>query len=250
MVEQSNLADIIPRLHRIAGITTNSLRSILDLLLMDDRAFPFGITKLVSWASIDGKIKSIYEDENYGIKVEETEKVSYFSLNYLLDWDDDGNAKNPIDILGRRKILRALDMSGCEDASVRLLKVLILDPKIGEYSNTNEELFHATLNSDPVDNEKDRAKVREHPVNEALIKYNNFQYRILHCRELIDRRQELTQPKSRHKPIVYWRGDTAISMRSPIKVAQQIKSHFGEYGLIKQYGVSEELKLVLLSVAR
>lgn len=248
--ELKRLAEIIPRNHRVASVTTNSLRSILDLFKIDDLEFPFGITKLEARASASEKTEPIYEDKNYGIKVNEIERVQSFSLGYLLDWDDDGNAKNPIDELGKQMILRALDRAGCEDASVSLLKVIIRDPKIGEYSGTNEELFHMELQSDPVDNDKDRDKVREHPVNEALIKYNNFQYRILNCRYVIDRKQELTQPKSRHKPVVYWRGETVMSLHSPIKVTQRIKEHFGEYGLLKQYGVTEDYKLVLMGVSR
>lgn len=221
----------------------------MDIFTVDEKEFPFGITKLVARASIAGTTALTFENETYGIKVEETEKILSFSINYLLKWED-GKAKNPLDNLGKQNILRALDKAGCEDASISTVKVLIRDPKIGEYSGTNKELFHATLNSDATDSDIDKAMVREHTVNESLLRHNNFQYRILHCRELIERGQELTQPKSRHKPIVHWRGTTAISMRSPIKVAQQLKSHFGEYGLLKQYRVTEELKLVLMSVSR
>lgn len=248
--ELVELADIIPRNHRVACITTNSLRTILDLFKIDDKEFPYGITKLEARSSTTEKTKPIHEDKNYGIKIDRSEKIQYFSLNYLLKFNDDGSTKNPIDELGKQTILRSLDRAGCEDASINLSKVIVLDPKLGEYSGVKEELFHIELQSDPCDSDIDRTKVKEHSVNEALIKYSNFQYRILNCRYVIDRRQELTQPRSRHKPIIFWRGETVMSLQSPIKVAQRIKKHFGEYGLLKQYGVTEDYKLVLMSVSR
>lgn len=250
LVDVTNLADILPRKHRVACVTTNSLREILDLFKMDDKEFPYGITKINAWASDIKDPDPTYNNEEMGIEVLKGKKTDSFSLRYLIDFDDDGHAKNPIDDSGKREILNSLDMSGCEDASTSLVKVIARDQEIGTHSEINEELFHLTMVSDPIDDAKDRAMVREHHVNASLIKYNSFKYRILHCREAIDRKQELTIPSSQRKYIVYWRGTTALSLNSPIKLAQCIKSHFGEYGLLKQYGVTEELKLVLLSVSR
>lgn len=248
--ELTRLADIIPKKHRVVCMTTNSLRTVLDLFARNDEEFPYGITKLEAWASNMEEKKPDIEDADYGIRAHRDRRLDSFSLRYELKWDENGRARNPIDELGKRTIENTMDRVGVEDASVSYLKVLIRDPKIGEFAGISEDLFHATLMSDPVDGEKDKEKVKEHPVNEALIKYNNFQYRILNCRRLIDRRQELTQPKSRYNYVVKWDGKTAISLRSPIKVAQRLKERFGEYGLIKQYGVGEEFNLVLLSVSR
>jgi len=246
----TNLADILPRRHRVASMTTNSLREALDIFPMDDQEFPYGITKINAWASDIEDPDPTYNNKELGIEVMKDKKTDSFKLRHLIKFDNDGNPENPIDKSGKKEILRALDMSGCEDASVSLIKTIVRDQEIGNYSEINEELFHLTMVSDPIDDSKDRAMVIEHHVNDSLIKYNSFKYRILHCREAIDRKQELTIPRSRQKPIVYWRGSTALSLNSPIKLAQRIKSHFGEYGLLKQYGVTEELKLVLLSVSR
>lgn len=248
--ELSRLAEIIPKKHRIACITTNSLRSILSLFSMDDKEFPYGISKVDARASNIEAKKPDIEDADYGIKAHRDRRLDSFSLRYELKFDEAGRPKNPIDESGRKTIEKVMDKVGFEDASVSHLKVLMKDSKIGEYAGVDEDLFHATFTSDPVDGEKDKEKVKEHPANEALIKYNNFQYRILNCKRVIGRRQELTQPRSRYKYIARWDGKTAISLKSPIKVAQQLKEHFGEFGLIKQYGVGEEYNLVLLSVSR
>ena len=248
--ELSRLAEIIPKKYRIACITTNSLRNILSLFAMDDKEFPFGISKVDAWASNMEAKKPDIEDADYGIKVHKDRRLDSFSLRYELKFDDAGRPKNPIDELGKKTIEAAMDKVGVEDASVSHLRVLVKDPRIGEYVGVDEDLFHATFESDPVDGEKDKEKVKEHSANEALIKYNNFQYRILNCRRVIGRRQELTKPRSRYNYVVRWDGKTAISLKSPIKVAQQLKEHFGEFGLIKQYGVGEEYNLVLLSVSR
>jgi len=248
--ELARLAEIIPKNHRVACITTNSLRSILSLFAMDDKEFPYGISKVTAWASNMEAKKPDIEDANYGIKAHRDRRLDSFSLRYDLKFDDVGRPKNPIDESGRKTIESTMEKVGVEDASVSFLKLLVKDPKIGEYAGVGEDLFHATFESDPVDGEKDKVKVKEHPANEALIKYSNFQYRILNCRRVIDRKQELTQPRSRHNYVIRWDGRTAISLRSPIKVAQQLKVHFGEFGLIKQYAVGEEYNLVLLSVSR
>lgn len=248
--ELSRLAEVIPKRHRIACVTTNSLTSVLSLFAMDEKEFPFGITKIDAWASNLEAKKPDIEDADYGIKAHRDRRLDSFSLRYELKFDDAGRPKNPIDESGRKTIETAMEKVGIEDASVSNLKLLIKDSKIREYTGINEELFHVSFISDPVDGDKDREKVKEHPANEALIKYNNFQYRILNCKRVIDRRQELTQPRSRHNYIVRWDGRTVLSLKSPIKVAQQLKEHFGEFGLIKQYGVGEEYNLVLLSVSR
>lgn len=248
--ELAELAEIISSNNRIVGITTNSLREFLDLFPVDDEEFPYGITMVNAHASNIGEAREEHRNKEYGTRVLIGQEKDSFDLSYKLAWDKKGKTKNPLDKLGKQKILEGLDMSGCEDASVSQGKVIIKNPKIGEYSRINEDLFHTGFWSDPTDSDIDREKVKEHSVNEALIKYNNFQYRILHCRELIDRRQELTKPKSRYKYIIRWKGETAISLNSPIKVAQQLRTHLGEFGLLKQYGVGEEYKLVLMGVAR
>lgn len=248
--ELSRLAEIIPKNHRIACITTNSLNSILSLFAMDAQEFPYGISKIDARASNIEAKKPDIENPDYGIKAHIDRRLDSFSLRYELKFDDAGHPKNPIDVSARKTIESTMEKVGVEDASVSSLKLLIKDPKIGEYIGIDEELFHVTFRSDPVDGDKDREKVKEHSANEALIRYNNFQYRILNCRKVIDRRQELTQPRSRHDYIIRWDGKTALSLKSPIKVAQQLKVHFGEFGLIKQYAVGEEYNLVLLSVSR
>lgn len=246
--ELTRLADVIRTKYRVACVATNSLRSILDLFMWGTEEFPYGVTKLEAWASNLEEKKPDIEDTDYGIKAHKGRSLDSFSLRYELKFDE-GRARNPIDKVGRRTIENAMDRVGVEDASVSSLKVLIRDPKLGKLAEVSEDLFHATLKSDPVDGDKDRERMKKHSVNESLIKYNNFQYRILHCRELIDRKQELTQPRSRYNYVIKWDGRTAISLHSPEKTAQCLREHFGEYGALKQYGVGAEYNLVLLNVS-
>jgi len=236
--------------HRVACLTTNSLREILKLFVGDREEYSYLITELRARASNLEDMKPTVEDKVYGIKGYCNVGLDLFQIDYKLKFKK-GKPVNPIDISGRELIYNALDRVGIEDASVELVKVLIKDPEIGRLAGIDEEWFHMTLISDPVDGDLDREKVKEHPVNHNLIKYNKFKYRILHCRKLIDRKQELTVPRRRQRPIILWLGKTVHSLRSPIKIAQHIKdAHFGEYKLIKRYGVGKEDRLILLGVSR
>ena len=235
---------------RVASITTNSLREILNLFPMESEEHTYLITRLKAKASNLELDKPVVDDEEYGIKGYLDRGLDSFSMDYELKWSEDGNPKNPIDRAGVKRIEDDMRKVGIEDAAVEFLQVLIKDPKIGELAGVPEELFHVTIESDPVDGDKDREKVKEHKVNEALIRESGFKHRILHARKMIDRRQELTVPTGQQKPIIWWRGKTSVSIKSPIKVAQRLREHFRPYSLIKRYGADIEDVLVLLSVER
>lgn len=236
--------------HRVACITTNSLREILRLFPMQGKKSTYLITKLRARASSMEPDKPLVDDKDYGIKAYLDRSFDSFHLDYELKFDEDGNPRNPIDIPAIERIESAMRKVGIEDAAVEYVKVLIEDSKIGELAGVPEELFHVTIDSDPVDGDKDEKKVKEHKVNEALIKESGFKYRILQVRKMIDRRQELTVPTSQQKPVIWWRGKTVYSLNSPIKVAQRLREHFGEYKLLKMYGAGKEDILVLLGVER
>jgi len=236
--------------HRVACITTISLREILKLFPMQGKKYTYLITKLKARASNMESDKPSVDDEDYGIKGYLDQRLDSFTMNYELKFDEEGNPRNPIDIPAIKRIQSGMHKVGIEDAAVEYVKVLIRDSKIGELAGVPEELFHATIESDPVDGDKDRQKVKEHKVNEALIKESGFKHRILQVRKMIDRRQELTVPTAQQTPIIWWRGKTVYSLKSPIKVAQRLREHFGEYKLIKIYGKGKEDVLVLLSVER
>lgn len=235
---------------RVACITTNSLREILNLFLMEGEEFNHLITKLKARASNLELDKPLVDDPTYGIKGYLDRGLDSFTMDYELKWDEDGNPKNPIDRTAVKRIQDNMRKLNIEDAAVEFLQIMIRDPKIGELAGVPEELFHVTIESDPVDGDKDREKVKEHKVNETLIKESGFKHRILHARKMIDRRQELTVPTSQQKPIIWWSGKTWASLKSPIKVAQRLREHFRPYSLIKRYGSDTEDVLVLLSVER
>lgn len=247
--EGAKIAQIMPS-HKIASITTNSIQKILNLFLMEGEKSTYLITRLKAIASNLQDVDPLVDDRDYGIIGFLDRPTDSFSMDYKLKVDDNGNPINPIDQQGIKRIEDDMRKLAIEDAAVEYLQVLIRDPLIGQLAGVNEELFHATITSDRADGDLDRSKIKEHPVNEHLIKNCGFKYRILHCRKLIDRRQELTVPKGRHKYVIHWVGETFHGLKSPIKVAQRLREHFGEYKLLKTYGPGVEDTLVLLSVER
>jgi len=245
------IAKFIIEEHRVACLTTNSLRTVLELFTGQRGEYSYNMTSLKANASNIENIHPTIINQTYGIEGYYGRKLDTFNIEFKLKFDNDGKPINPIDDKGRAIIEDTLDKLNLEDASVDTLNVLIRDPQIGELSGINEELFHLTLVSDPVDSDIDRKKIKEHPVNETLVKYNKFKYRIMHARKLIDRKQELTVPRTRRRPIILWLGETVYSLNSPIKIAQHLKeAHFGEFKLLKRYGVDQEERLVLLGVNR
>lgn len=250
MVEEG--ARIIPE-HRVACLTTNSLREVLKLFPKEGDKWTYLITRLKAGASNLQADTPFVDDTTYGITGYLDRRSDLFDMDYELKFDENGNPTNPIDQAAITTIESDMDKVAIEDAAVEYLWLLIRDPKIGQLAGVPEDLFHVYIQSDPADGDIDRQKVLEHPVNEALIKVCGFKYRILHVRRLIDRRSELTLPKSQltSRYIILWTGETVYSLRSPIRLAQHLKdAHFGEYKLIKRYGVGTEDTLVLLSAER
>jgi len=171
-------------------------------------------------------------------------------LNYSTIFDDNGNPTNPIDSNAVQTILNALSSSGIHDAVVSGLELKIKDPELQNIAKTKVDEFHIKFVSDPTDGELDKTKVKEHPENRALLEQSRMQYRILNCREVIDRHQELTEPKSNWKYQIIWIGHNLSSLESPLEFAVQLRTHLGDYGLLKQYDQTQEDKLVLISVDR
>lgn len=245
------IAKAIIEENRVACLTSNSLRTILELFSGNKDKYSYNISKLKANASNIENIQPTINNQMYGIEGYLGRNIDTFNIDFRLKFDKHGVPVNPINGNGRSIIERTLDKLNLEDASVDMVSVLIKDPKIGNLSGINEEVFHLTLKSDPVDSDIDRKIVKEHSVNETLVKFNKFKYRIMHARKLIDRKQELTVPRTKRKPIILWLGKTIYSLHSPIKVAQHLKeTHFGEFKLLKRYGVDQEERLVLLGVSR
>lgn len=236
---------------RVASITINSLIEIVNMFLVEGESPTYIITRLKARTTGGSKLgKNLVDDKRLGIKGYLGGEVTSLIMDYTVDWDKDGNPKNPIDRREIERIKEYFFKLNIKDAAVEFLMVLIRDPKIGELAGIPEELFHATIWSEPVDGDLDRKMVKEHKVNETLIKEYGFKYRILHTRKLIDRKQELTVPTSQRKPIIWWGGKTWASLQSPIKVAQRLREHFRPFSLLKRYGAGSEDVLVLLGVER
>lgn len=232
----------------VASLATNSLVEILKQYVNE----PYQISEIKAFASQSLEDKPHFKDDDYGIKTFKERDVNSFSLNYKINWDKKGNPTNSITPSAINLIENKLNELGLTDASTDSFKVIFRDKKFGELVKLDEDEFIMELESDPVDNEKDKAIVKEFPVNEALIKHNRFQYRIMHVKKLIDLKQTYTkESKSKLNFIINWTGKTIRSIKSPTKVSQYLKeNHLGQYGVLKRYGADEKEVLVLLSVTR
>lgn len=234
--------------HRVVSMTTTSLREILKMFSADDEAHK--IFRLKAGASKQEEMDPYMEDDEYGVVGYLDRGSDTFDIDYQLRFDEKGNPTNPIDNSGVNDIERYMDRLGIEDAPVDYMELLINDSEIGEITDVDEEIFQATLVSDPCDGEADKEKVKEHSLNESLIKDCGFKYRVLNCRKLIDRRQVLTKKRTQQEPLILWRGETAVSLNSPIKLAQKLREHFEPYQLLKKFGADEEDVLRLMEVSR
>jgi len=234
----------------VASLTTNSLKEILQLFPYEDENSKFCITKLRARASKGEKDTPIIEDPALGIVGYLDKRIDVFNMDYVTKYDGNGKIRNPIDRVAIDKIMTNMHRLGLEDAAVEEVHIMIKDRELGKVAGVEEELFSMILISDPVDGDLDRKKVLEHPVNKELVKQSGFKYRILHCKRLIDRRQELTKPKSQQRPYIQWEGDTFYSLRTDPSIVQKVRDYFKPYHLIKVYGAGQEDTLVLLDVRR
>lgn len=239
---------------KVPSITTTSLRELLKLFKTTGAPFKYCITKIRASSSNMEKMDPAIDNKKYGIKGYLDRRHDTFDMDYEVGWDNIGRPENPVDNSGILAVEQAMHKIGVEDAAVEYLQVLIRDPELGKLAGIDEELFHVSLTSDPVSGDLDRNKVKEHSVNNALIKQSGFKYRIMHTREVVDRRSELTLSKSQlvsqQKYIYYWAGSTVHSLKSPIKIAQQLREHYGDFRLLKTFGPGTSDTLVLLGVER
>lgn len=234
----------------VAALTTSSLKEILNLFPYDSDNMKFLITKLRASSSKGEKETPMMEDPSLGITGYLDKRKDAFYMDYNATFDDNGKIENPINREAIRKIISNLGKLGLEDAATEEVQLMIKDKDLGKATGSIEDLFSLTLISDPVDGDMDKKKVQEHQVNKDLVKQSGFKYRILHCKRLIDRKQELTKSKHEQQPFIRWEGDTFYSLRSQPSVVQKVKEYFQPYSLIKVYGAGQEDTLVLLDVSR
>lgn len=246
--------EAIIRQFKVPAIATTSLKEILAMFETEGSKFDYCITDIRASASNMERMEPSLENEKFGFRGFLNRSSDSFSMDYHVDWGNKGTPKNPLDGKGIGVVIEALQTLGVEDAAVDSVKVLIRDPELGKIAGIDEELFHVTLTSDPVSGELDKKAVKEHPINEALIKQSGFKYRLMHTREVVDRKSQLTlsmgELVKQQKYIFYWTGTTVHSMRSPIKVAQQLRDHYQPFQLLKTFGQGTSDTLVLLGVER
>ena len=236
----------------IPAMATTSLKEVLDTFRAPGENPAHLITELRARASDVNPRKPDVNDSVLGFEGWKAWTQALFSLNYVLEFDDNGVPLNPLDSTNVDKIRDALKDLGLEDAAVSRVRVLLRDPEIGNKAGNGEDLWHMTMISDSVDSERERDKIKEHDRNIALIEQEGFKYRVLNCRELIDRKQELTLPRTQLDYVIKWSGKTFAGMKSEKpSIVRRIKDeHMGEFGLRKVYGPGQEDSIVLLSVSR
>lgn len=251
------MSKIAKKIRAEVWVTSLATNSLIEILKLYTRTI-YQITEIKAFASQSIDDVPHFYDEDYGIKTFKEKKINSFNLNYKIKYDEKGKPTNPITSVTIQKIEEHLTELGLTDASTDSFKVIFKDKKFGELKKvkelikSEEEEFLMEFISDPVDNEKDKAIVKEFPVNEALIKHNRFQYRVMNVKKLIDLRQTFVKStKTKLNFIIHWTGKTVKSINCATSIAQYIKeNHLGEYKLLKLYGADEKEVLVLISVSR
>lgn len=228
-------------------MTTNSLLEILKIYVNE----PYQITEINAFASQSLEDTPHFKDDDLGVVIYKERKHNSFKLTYRIKYDSKGKPTNPVTPATITLIENKLNDLGIDDASTEFIKVIIKDDGLGKVIKNNEKEFQMEMYSDPVDSDLDKEKVKEHPINTALIKHNRFQYRIMNVKKLIDLKQLLTKKRTKLDYTILWQGHTIFSIKSPVKVVQYLtEHHLGNYELIKKYGTDEQDVMVLLSVSR
>ena len=237
------------KVKRVLALTTISLKTILNLFQYDPTKYI--ILRLRANGSIITNNPQTIEEKLLGIKVTTGRITNRFDMNYSAVFDKNtGEPTNPIDASVIQYINNQLASSAIHDVVVSELEVRITDEELKKIEKTKYNHFHVKFKSDPTDSELDKAKVKEHPENIALIQQSRMQYRILNCYSVIDSDQVFTKPKRDWDYQIHWMGQRLESIKSPLKFVMQLRTHLGEYSLLKEYDQSQEDKLVLISVSR
>lgn len=241
-IEGGKYGTIVER-HGVVSITTVSLKEILKLFR------GCKILRLKARGTTSGD-KDIDNGNGLGINIKRMNSTILMQDYYC-------EKHIPLDNFTENKILNILDANDFEDIPIQEITVCIEDKDLGKIAqdvgcervHPKDTEFYATFISEPCDSEADRERIIEHPVNKNLIENNHFKYSILNLKSLINKSQIFTLPKRKHRYIITC-GKTFPSLHSPLLVAQRLKMHLGEYGLMKYYNQGKEDKLMLVNTER
>lgn len=241
----------------LPSLATTSLKAVLDTYRAEPTStgrvpggYGYLITKLSANGSKSDQSDPDYVDGALGAKAWHSSGGPKMRLRYEVDWNDDGEPTNPLDADAISRIHDLIDKVGLVDASVSTCRVMFWDEALADEANTDDGLWHMTLQSDYVDGDRDRDEVEKHPENMALIEQEAFKYRVLNCRRLIDRRQELNKSRAKRQPTIVWNGDTFDGLRNEIGIEARrvVNEHMGDYGIGKRYEPGAEDSITLVSV--
>jgi len=241
----------------LPSLATPSLKTVLDTYRAEATStggvpggYGYLITKLSAFGSKANQSDPDIVDDDLGAEAWLSSTGAKMRLRYEVDWDDAGEPTNPLNSDGISKIHDLIDRVGLVDASVSTVRVLFRDETLADIADVDDGLWHMTLQSDHVDGDRDRTEIEKHPENMDLIEQEGFKYRVLNCRRLIDRRQELNKSKAKQQPTIVWNGDTFDGLRNEIGIEARriVNDHMGDYGIGKRYEPGAEDSITLVSV--
>lgn len=241
----------------LPSLATPSLKAVLDTYRAEPTStngvpggYSYLITKLSAFGSKDDQSDPDIEDDDLGAEVWLSSTGAKMRLSYEVNWDDAGEPTDPLDSDAIFRIHDLIDRVGLVDASVSTCRVMFRDETLADAADVDHGLWHMTLQSAHVDGDRDRTEIEKHPENMNLIEQEGFKYRVLNCRRLIDRRQELNQSRAKQQPTIVWNGDTFDGLRNEIGIDARriVNERMGDYGIGKRYEPGAEDSITLVSV--
>lgn len=241
----------------LPSLATASLKAVLDTYRAEPTSngevpggYSYLITKLSAFGSKDDQTDPDIEEDDLGAEAWLSSTGAELRLRYEVNWDDAGEPTNPLDSDAVSRIHDLIERVGLVDASVSTCRVMFWDETLAEAADVDHGLWHMTLQSAHVDGERDRTEIEKHPENMTLIEQEGFQYRVLNCRRLIDRRQELNESRAKQQPTIVWNGDTFDGLRNKLGIDARriVNEHMGDYGIGKRYEPGAEDSITLVSV--
>lgn len=220
----------------IPAIRTQSLLRILDTLTRPE------------WIILNIKASASRHDFNkdderslkeLGVSWHKNVPHSRFNLDYRAEFDQ-GTLVNPLDPLAQKRIRDILDQVDVDtgDAAVTFVKVLLTNPRIQEYLNSEDDQYSLHFLAEEPHGEKDYNSFNELPFNKDLLKFSRFKVRMMNCKYMVTRISELADKKSKIQYIIYWPSTSFRSLKTENRTARLVRSSLDEkdpIGALKIY---------------
>lgn len=253
--QQSNSVASAPKQKYLPSVGTVSLSQMLDVFeaVKGEGCLPGGYSYLIE--NITASASDGYKDNpdltntDLGLETCTSQSRSKSVIDYEIEWNSNGKPVNPLDRSSINTIQKHLNAANLKDAPVSHMTVLFCDKELGKLVGNGEEQWSLTFRSDAVDGEQERQEINKHPENRPLIKNEGFNYRVLNCTRLIDRRQVFMKARANQKPQLMWRDHTfsGLENNAGIKPMRRLHTaHMGKFGFGKTYQNGQEDSIVLV----